>query len=114
MPHIGTPDEHVTAIHGNAYAMAMASLQNEPRVFVELQVSSRDQLDCPVLNDRVHDRDIDDHEVARERAINVVMLSMAPWEIEIAAYIWHAQHIRVQLFDEVNGNRFVSNPDKCS
>src|SRR5579863_5761118 len=107
MPNIRTANEHVPAVQWNTGAIAMTSLQNELRILVKPLVSARNQLDCSVLDNRVDDRDVGDHEVARKWAVDVVMLRVASWEIEIAANVWHAKDFRVQLFEKVDDSALL-------
>src|SRR5882724_4643060 len=107
MPYIRAANEHVSPVQWHAQAFAMASLQNEPRVFVESFVGPGDYIDCSVLHNRVDHRNVGDHEAARKRPVNVVVLSMASGEIEVTADVGHPDDLWMQLLHQVDDAAFL-------
>src|SRR5207253_1972461 len=99
--------QHVSAVHWNTGAVTIAPLQNESGISVEPLVRARNYIDRSVLHNRVDDCDVDDHEVTRKGPVDVVMLSVAPWEIEVTANVRHTQDIGMQLLHQVDDPPFL-------
>ena len=67
-----------------------------------VRVCSRDEIDRPIRQVGVNDRDVGNQEIVSEVAVCVIVLRDAVWEIEVTSHIGQANGLGKNHLDQID------------